>query len=68
MTAGEGSSDRSAGRPSVRILRAELAELLIGLDELGLFQAAAYASMSLDVLDRIVDEPSAPGGTAVGRD
>lgn len=57
MTDGEGWSDRLAERPSLPVLRSEMARLLQKLDEIGLFQAAAYLSMSLDVLDRVAAHP-----------
>jgi len=40
-----------------------MARLLDGLDEIGLFQAAAYVSMSLDVLDRVTEEPPLATGS-----
>jgi hypothetical protein len=62
MTGRGGAWDRSAGRPSVQSLRAGMIGLLDELDEIGLFQAAAYVSMSLDVLDRLGEGLPPSGG------
>jgi hypothetical protein len=45
-----------------------MARLLQGLDEIGLFQAAAYVSMPLDVLDRIAAHPAPSARRAAEED
>lgn len=60
--------ESSAERPvleevRLRALREEVARVMRALDELGLHQAAAHASMSLHAIDVASDEAGAPAGT-----